>query len=401
MKDILIIAHFITTDLEQGNSRFTYLANMVSENNPNNKVEIVTSSFYHTDKKQRNKDLQASIKSKYKITFINEPSYKKNISLRRFYSHYILSKNLKKYLENRKKPDIIYCAVPSLDFAYVATKYAKKNNIKLIIDVQDLWPEAFKMVIGIPYISDLLFKPMEIKANYIYKNADSVVAVSETYLNRALKENDKCMSENSVFLGTDFNYFDKISKTRSIKKTEEEVWLIYIGTLGHSYDLKVVMKSLKIIKDKGINNIKFMVLGDGPLKSVFENYSKELNIDVKFTGRLSYNDVVAYLKASDIAINPITKGSAGSIINKVGDYAAAGLPVLNTQESEEYRKLIEQYECGLNCNNGDALDLSDKILLLYKNKDLANKMGENNRRLGETKFDRKNTYKNIIDIIDA
>lgn len=50
----------------------------------------------------------------YKITFIAEHGYNKNISLKRTYSHYIMVRNLRKYLNARKKPDAIYCAVSSL-----------------------------------------------------------------------------------------------------------------------------------------------------------------------------------------------------------------------------------------------------------------------------------------------
>ena len=43
--------------------------------------------------------------------------------------------------------------------------------------------------------------------------------------------------------------------------------------------------------------------------------------------------MVGMLGVCDIAVNSISKGAAQSIINKHGDYAAAGLPVVNTQES--------------------------------------------------------------------
>ena len=72
-------------------------------------------------------------------------------------------------------------------------------------------------------------------------------------------------------------------------------------------------------------------MGDGPLKEEFENYAEEKKVDCQFTGRLEYEKMVGLLCSCDIAVNPIKKGSAGSIINKVGDYAAAGLPVINTK----------------------------------------------------------------------
>lgn len=109
--------------------------------------------------------------------------------------------------------------------------------------------------------------------------------------------------------------------------------------------------------------------------------------------------MVSILVECDIAVNPISHGAAQSIINKHGDYAAAGLPVLNTQESEEYRDLVCKYGIGINCNNADAEDLADKILILYYNEELRKIMGKNSRKLAENKFDRAVTYRDIFKLL--
>jgi len=395
--DFLIIAHFCGDFDEQGNNRFNYIANMLSKYDDFN-VELVTSDFSHNKKCNRKK-----IKTDYlyKITMIHEPGYKKNVSLKRFISHFIMGQNLKKYLKMRKKPDIIYCAVPSLDVAGVAAKYAKKNNIKFIIDVQDIWPEAFTMVFKIPIISDILFYPMKRNANFIYSSADVIIAVSKTYANRAAKVNKKCNDVYVIYLGTELKYFDYLSREYHINKPDNEIWIAYIGTLGYSYDIKCVIDAIKILSNNGIKNIKFLVMGDGPLKESFENYAKQKDIDnmIVFTGRLEYGRMASILKLCDIAVNPIARGAAGSIINKHADYAAAGLPVINTQECDEYRELVTNYNMGINCNNNDAKDVAMKIFQLYKNSELRKEMGLNSRRLAEERFDRETSYKSIIEII--
>lgn len=122
-KKILIIANFVTLPWENGNSRFTYIINLIDKEKYD--VELITSSFWHENKIQREQSEEA-LKLDYNITLIKEPGYKKNVSLTRFYSHYKFAQNVKKYLETIDKPDIIYTAVPSLDVAKVACKYAKK-----------------------------------------------------------------------------------------------------------------------------------------------------------------------------------------------------------------------------------------------------------------------------------
>ena len=394
MKKVLLLANFMDLD-ENTNNRFNYLAKLL-KNECN--LKIITSTFSHREKRQRNyKDI-----SNINIHMLYEPGYEKNISFKRIYSHYVLARNLKKCLNNiEEKPDVIYCAVPSLKFAKETAKYAKKNKIRFIIDIQDLWPEAFKMVFNVPIISDLTFYPMMKQANYIYSNADEIVAVSNTYLNRALSVNKKCNKGLSVFLGTDLNYFDKC-KINGLKKCNDQIIKIaYIGTLGYSYDIISVMKAIKLLNNKGIKNIKFIIMGDGPLRNRFENFAKKNDINCEFTGRLEYEKMIGVLCSCDIAVNPINKGSAGSIINKVGDYAMAGLPVVNTQECPEYKELLSKYEAGVNAMNGNALDISEKIKFLILNKKVRENMGKNNRRLAIEKFDREKTYNQIVKIIEG
>ena len=393
---ILMIANFVSFPFEGGNSRFTYILNMLDHKK--NQLELVTSNFRHSTKSKREYSPEELSKVSYKITLLDEPGYKKNVSIKRFYSHKILSINLKKYLKKIDKPDLIYCAVPSLDLAKEAAKYAKNNNIRFIIDVQDLWPEAFKMVFKIPIIKDIVFLPLTLKANYIYKNADDIIAVSETYANRASQVNKKYNNKLSVFLGTDLEKFDKISTIS--RKNKEDIIVVYIGTLGHSYNLLDTIRAIKILNDKGINNILFKIMGDGPLKEMFELEAEKLNVKCDFSGRLPYEKMVQELRNCDIAINPIVSKSSGSIINKVGDYASAGLPVINTQECLEYRTLVKDYELGINCIN-DPKDIADKIEILINDTKLRKKMGKNNRKLAEEKFDRSVTYKQIIDVIEG
>lgn len=392
MKDIVIIANFVA-ELDGGaNSRFTYLANLLYENN---NVEIIASDFSHGNKKKRDVDTK---KFSYKVTLVHEPGYPKNICLKRFRSHQIWGNNVEKYLLSRKKPDVVYCAVPSLTAASKAADYCSKNDIKFIIDIQDLWPEAFQMVFHIPLVSEIIFSPFKKLANKIYASADEIIAVSQTYVDRALFVNKKNRTGHSIFLGTKLETFDDNVNMFPCEKPKDEFWIGYCGTLGSSYDLICVIDALTIIKNE-YDNCIFVVMGDGPRRAEFEKYAKKQNINCIFTGRLPYPEMCGRLAACDIVVNPITHGAAQSIINKHADYAASGLPVINTQECKEYRDLVNQYNMGYNCENNNASDLANKIKALRDNSELRKSMGINARRCAEEKFDRKNTYLEIMKVV--
>lgn len=400
-KDIVLIANYGPTPGTKSNDRMVTIIDLLVEQGYN--VELISTTFQHSTKKQKQIAEEVIEQLPYKYTMVYESGYPKNVSLKRVYSHSIAAKNLSKYLNERKKPDLIFVVTTSTAFAYAATKYAKENDIKLVIDVQDLWPEAFKMVVKNDFLYNLIFHRQKKKANTIYAAADGIIGVSQTYVKRALSVNNHAKHSTSVFLGTQLNKFDSfVDIDKSIKlKTKEEFWVAYIGTLGHSYNLNDIIDAFEILKNKGLTKIKFKVLGDGPLKETFVSRAASKDIECEFLGRLPYPEMVKYLTNCDMAVNPIIDQSAASIINKVGDYAAAKLPVINTQPDKEYRQLVEKYEIGFNCNNGDIEGIAEKIEFLYNNKDIREKMGENNRQLAQQKFDRNKTYKQIIDMIDS
>lgn len=393
MKDIVIIANFCRDFSETDNGRFMYLCKELSTEH---KVEIITSDFIHGMNRHK-KPLNHSWP--FTITFLHEPGYKKNISIQRFISHHAWGKEVKRYLKKRKKPDVVYCAVPSLTAPYEAAKYCERKGVRFIIDIQDLWPEAFRMVFKVPVMSEVIFAPFKHRADEIYKRADAVCGVSETYVERGLSVNRKCRTGITVFLGTDMSTFDEYAKEYPVLiKQNNEVWLAYCGTLGNSYDLTCVIDALGILKQRGIK-IKLVVMGSGQRKDEFEKYAKDKEIDNIFTGRLPYDQMCALLSSCDITVNPIMHNAAQSIINKHGDYASGGLPVVSTQENDEYRELVKKYQMGFNCKNGDAKDLADKLEILALDKELRQRMGRNARQCAEEKFDRAHTYKALENVI--
>ena len=393
--DVLILASFCRDLTPNSNSRFLELAAKLSADND---VEVITSDFIHMDKRHIS---EVPVGFPYKITLLHEAGYPNHICPQRLVSHREFGRNVKRYLSARKKPDVIYAAVPTLSAPLAAAKYCKSNGIRFVIDVQDLWPEAFEMVFHVPVLSTLVFAPIRSMANKIYRSADSICAVSETYANRALSVNDKCTEGHCVYLGTDLSRFDKLQNAvPQFQKPNGEVWMAYIGTLGDSYDLTGVMDAMALLRKRDkANNLRFLVMGDGPLRNKFESYAKTLQLPVTFTGMLPYSQMVARLCVCDFAVNPITHGASQSIINKVGDYAAAGLAVVNTQECPEYRNLVTEYGMGINCKNGDIAALYEAIQTLYENSELRIKMGANDRRLAEERFDRKSSYGELIEQI--
>ena len=185
---------------------------------------------------------------------------------------------------------------------------------------------------------------------------------------------------------------DNSQKVPILKKNQGEIWLAYCGTLGTSYDLPLVFESIRIAK---IPNLKFIVMGDGPLMNTFKLCAYD--VPILFTGRIPYDSMCSLLSSCDIVVNPIVGKSVASIINKHSDYVASGLPIINTQQSPEFQQLINSYNMGVNCFS--ANDIATSLKSLVADDRLRKLMGNNARRCAEEKFDRATTYKSLINAI--
>ncbi len=400
MKRIAIITMGVRLNNENGYTRFRFLCEYLVENGY--EVDLITTSFQHWAKAQRNLSEIKKEDYVFGIRFIPEPGYKKNLDLRRIYSHRIAAKNLKRMLEEDGAYDLIYCEIPPNDVALAAAEYAKKKNIPFVVDVNDLWPEAMRMVLDVPVISDILFYPFLRDAEKVYKLATGIVGTSDEYRDRPFKRTRRDVPKRTVYVGNDLKVFDTGVETHlaEIEKGKDEFWVSYAGTIGTSYDIRTMVLAADHLKKNGYDNIHIKILGGGPLKEELEELAERLSGNVEFVGYAPYEKMAAYLKKSDILVNSFVKKAPQSIVTKIGDYLAAGKPMINTCSSLEFKKKVETDGFGINVEAEDKVLLADAIIELYENEEKREVMGICARKIAEEQFDRKNSYHRIIELME-
>ena len=404
-KKIAIIACAMALPGEKGYSRFDYLAKMLCEKGY--KVDLYTSTFNHWEKAQRDKKSVEDIQKKvlYRIILAKEPGYKKNVDIRRVISHLMLSNSTVKYLEQmckKEKYDLVYCVIPDNALAAKVSRFGRKNHIPVIIDIEYLWPEGLEMIFHIPLLSKIIFWPFRKYAKQAYDNASAYVGTSDEFRDVPLKyKADRSKPRITVYVGCDIKVFDEgCRKYRNeISKNSNEFWVIYTGTLGSSYDIATLIKSAQEIKKQGYENIKFKILGNGPMKEKFLEIASEEECNIDFLGYIPYEKMAAYLVKSDVTVNSFVKKAPQSIVNKVGDYLAAGKPMINTLSSPEFREKVRKDGFGINVEAENVTDLTKAILKIYREPILAEKYGKNARIIADSQFDRKNAYLKILDLI--
>lgn len=381
--NITIVAPYCSLPSEPYFNRFWYLAERLSQSHD---VLLITSRFRHYDKSfRRHEDAEAASQGRLKVMLLEESGYGKNVSLERVASHYRFVKNFEQWLKNCRpgEQDIVYSAYPLIATNLLLGKHKARLGYKLIVDVQDVWPESFSSVV--PFLKKVPHKllPFASRANRAYRCADALVAVSQTYLDRAKEANPNVPGE-AVYIGTDFA---AIAPPRFRSKT---VRLFYLGTLSYSYDVETVCKGVRKLLDDG-ENVELHVMSGGPDLEKLKQYE---NRAIKFYGYLPYSEMMSIAKACDIAVNAIHSHAMQSVTNKLSDYMALQKPILNSQTNAEVLDLMnllphENYRSG----DVDGFVQAAKNILKRKNDSVQS--DEIVRR-----FRRDVAYQKIVNLIE-
>lgn len=402
MSKVAVITMGVKLDGEKGYTRFRYLCEFLVKKGY--EVDLITTTFQHWEKKQR--DLESVDQKSYPfgIKFIYEPGYRKNIDLRRVRSHKIAAENLRKLLEKEGDYDLIYVEIPPNDVALAAAEYAHRNKIPFVADVNDLWPEAMRMVFDIPIVSDLLFYPLKRDAEKVYSLTSGVIGTSDEYRDRPFLNQKRDVLKETVYVGNEISVFDREAERHAdeVQKEDGTFWVTYAGTIGTSYDIRTMVLAAEELMKQGKTKIRFQILGDGPTREMLENLAKERKIqNVKFTGYVPYEQMAAYLVKSDVLINSFVRKAPQSIVTKIGDYLAAGKPMINTCMSPEFRKKVEQDGFGINIEPEDVRELVNAVEWMYENEAERNNMGNRARKIAEEQFDRPVSYGKIEAMISS
>jgi len=273
----------------------------------------------------------------FDIHLIDEPGYRRNVSLARLYSHSIFVKNFAEWFTRARRGaefDLVYSAYPLVSTNIFLGDLKVDYGFKLIVDVQDVWPEAISAAIPVLARLPARWIPFSKRANRAYRAADGLVAVSHTYLKRAMNAN-RGVPGKVTYIGSDATVIEGIAAE---PWTKAGIHFVYIGTLSHSYDMETVVCGFAKLKQSG-RSYFLHILGDGPHANDLKKIAPD---NVTFYGFLPYVRMVALAKSADVFVNAIKAESRTTITNKVSDYIVMGKTIVNSQTTPEVREFLSQ-----------------------------------------------------------
>ena len=290
-----------------------------------------------------------------------------------------------------EKQDFILCESPPLFLGISAFVLSKIKKSKLIFNVSDLWPESAEKL-GIIKNKFLLGMSTRLE-EFLYKHSYLITGQTQGIISNISK---RFPDKKTYWLknGVDVNIFDpaKInSNWREKNGFDKDDFLIYYGgIIGYAQDLETILYSAKSLSDK--SKIKFILLGDGPVKKNLIELKNNLNLkNVFFFDVAPKNLMPEILFSIDAAVIPLRKIDLfkGAIPSKIFESLALKKPILLGVEGEAKQIFIEEGNCGLAFEPENSDDLSKKILPLYNNPELKKNLGENGRQFVTANFNRQ------------
>ncbi|MEM0541999.1 glycosyltransferase family 4 protein [Flavobacterium sp. j3] len=401
--NIWLVSIFENTPLDDNlNTRYNSIAKEAS--NRNHQVTFWSSTFRHNVKKQRIlANNEVLISENIKVKFVEAKSYSNNISFSRMLSHFNLGKKMIKAFNNQPElPDVIVIAFPPISTAFEVVQWAKKKSIPAIIDIIDPWPDVFiQHMAGIKRsIVHLGVTPLQRKTAIAFRNSSAVMAISKQYIDWAKKYTTEQKKSAYFYPAVQFEEIKKQLEVAKTKRTKQNdiLTVIYAGSLGFSYDLPTILKAAEILEKKQ-PQIQFIIAGDGPQKTIIEDY-QSTHSNLKYLGRLSKEKLMEEYYVSDIGLTQHIKGATQSVTYKLFDLLACGLPIMNSLESE-MKSIIVDHKVGFHNNPSDFEQLAKNILRCYEDKALLSAMKVNALQLTAEQGDSKTVYENALHFIEA
>lgn len=393
---IIYLHQYFTTPAEPGGTRSYWIAQeLISRGH---EVIMISGSQKMTQKKNE------KIIDDIKVIYLRVPYDNKMSILQRFLSFIKFMFRSTRETLKQKDIDLVIATSTPLTIGFPAMVLNQFKKKPYLFEVRDLWPEVPIQMGG---LNNLVIKKLAIAfEKRIYKKAKHIVALSPGMKDGVIA---KGKPKEKVTIIPNMAKIDKFwpreintSVYEKYNLNLESFKVIYFGAMGLANGLEYIIHAASELKRRNVKDIDFIFLGDGAVKIQLQAEVKNKKLfNVYFLGEFSMDDTSEIVNACDVSLVTFLKLPilATNSPNKLFDSLSAGKPII--VNSDGWTKvMLEQHECGFYVDATKPEELAQLLVQLKSKKSLLDKMGQNARKLAETKYDKSILCKQFVDIVE-
>ncbi len=301
------------------------------------------------------------------------------------------------------KADALIATSPQYFAGWAGLIAAALKRMPFFIEVRDIMPEDIiaSSAIKNPWI----LKPLFFIDKWLNRWTRHFITVGPTYRDNLVKKGIDPKDIDIVTNGVDPDLFAPTKPDLDLKKSlglEDKFICSWTGTIGIKSALHVVNDAALILKNKGRNDIAFLMVGDGAIREDLERVAKQQGLDnVVFTGRQAKDMIPRYLSISDVCLAHTPKATLYTtvIASKIFEVMAMQRPIVIGMRgvSEE---IILDAGVGIGFEQENGEELAALLIKLADDPKLCSQLGENGRQYVMQHYNRNKLALDYISILE-
>jgi len=282
--------------------------------------------------------------------------------------------------------DVIHAHNPPDTFVLVALWY-KLLGKKFVFDHHDLAPEMYYARFG-GIGNPVVYRALVWFERLTCRLADHIIAPNESYKAVEMQRSGVEASRITVVRnGPDLARVRVVEPDAELRAMGKTI-IGFAGEMGIHDGVDYFLRAAKHLReDLGRDDFFCILVGTGDAWDSLRQLSKQLGQEeyVRFTGYVSDEELMRYLSAADICVDPDPKNPFNdrSTMNKMLEYMALGKPIV-AFDLTEHR--VSAQDAAVYAQPNDELDFARHIALLMDDPQRRRSMGASGRRRIETEL---------------
>lgn len=382
------INHYAIPPSEPGGTRHYSLARKLKQHGID--VQIIASSFNYVQRQERldpSETFRTQEIDGVSFSWFRTAPYTGN-SISKLRNMLSFSRQLRRRYRELPggRPDLVIGSSPHPFAADEARKIARRFDVPFCVEIRDLWPQTLVDVGGLSRMHPLVLWMRRVERR-LYRDADRILTLLPT--SHAHFESFGARSNHILYVP---NGIDREMIPDPEPPPSDDIFrVMFVGIHGMVYGLSTIIEAAAILKkDPAANNIRFVLVGDGPEKPGLIKQAEEAGLEnIEFRDSVPKERIYEVMQEADAFVMLMKRSGvhqSGISPNKVFDYMSASRPIIFAVETPSNQ--VEEAGAGVTILPEDPRALADAAADLSRMEPGAlEAMGEQGRAWLESNFD--------------
>lgn len=300
--------------------------------------------------------------------------------------------------------------VHDLPLAGTALSLKKSNNLKVVLDMHENYPEALRTWFAwkknpIVRVKNALFMNPARWTTFERRAClacDQIIAVVDEMKARIESEYGIEPSKIKVITNTEDKGFLHQKVDSSVYDSLAGKFIItYSGGIGPHRGVDVAIRGMKLLAHNQKIQLAIVGFGSTAVMNSLKQLTKDLKLtNVHFFGYQPFSKFYSYMSLADVNVIPHQSNghTNNTVPHKLFQGMMAAKPLL-VSSSPPLKRLVTKYACGVVFEAGDPQSFADQVSLLYRDADLCQRLGKHGRQAAlEGDANWEHTQKELVNL---